>query len=129
LSFYSYYLSETRTDQVELDSVVYKCTAGIVLHDLRNGWIDNLSLLMGKAYLLSQKFDSADHILEFLNYHFYVKEEGDYHIPIGTGSQSKNGQGSIVNPESHSIAHQAFNRPPSRNDGLIWQVRSYIEQG
>lgn len=129
ISFYGYSLTETATDRVELDSVVYKCTAGIVLHDLRNGWIDNLYLLMGEAFLLGRKFDSADHILEFLNYHFYVKEEGDYHIPIGTGSQAKDGQISIVNPESHSIAHKAFNRPPSRNDGLIWQVRSYTEQG
>lgn len=129
ITFYGYSLSETATDKVELDSVVYKCTAGIVLHDLRNGWVDNLYLLMGEAFLLNRKFDSADHILEFLNYHFYVKEEGDYHIAIGTGSQARDGQISIVNPESHSIAHQAFNRPPSRNDGLIWQIRSYTEQG
>ena len=128
ISFYSYSLSDTKGERIQLDSVIYKCTAGIVLHDLRNGWIDNLYLLIGQAYFLETKFDSADRILEFLNYHFYVKEEGDYHIPIGTGSQAKNGQVSISNPENRSILHEAFNRPPSRNDGLIWQVRSYTEQ-
>lgn len=129
ISFYGYSLTDTKTQHVQLDSVIYKCTAGIVLHDLRNGWIDNLYLLMGQAFFFETKFDSADRILEFLNYHFYVKEEGDYHIPIGTGSQSKDGQISIVNPENRSILHEAFNRQPSRNEGLIWQVRSYIEQG
>jgi tetratricopeptide (TPR) repeat protein len=129
ISFYGYGLDDTKRERLQLDSVIYKCTAGIVLHDLRNGWIDNLYLLIGQAYFLETKFDSADRILEFLNYHFYVKEEGDYHIPIGTATQAKNGQVSIVNPENRKIWHEAFNRPPSRNDGLIWQVRSYTEQG
>jgi hypothetical protein len=129
ISFYNYALPATRKDTLDLDSVIYKCTAGIVLHDLRNGWIDNLYLLIGKAYLLEMKFDSADRILEFLNYHFYVKEKGDYHIAIGTREQSQKGQISIVNPENHSILHEAFNRLPSRNEGLVWQVRSYTEQG
>ncbi|WP_133993219.1 type IX secretion system periplasmic lipoprotein PorW/SprE [Dinghuibacter silviterrae] len=129
ISFYGYALEDTKRERIQLDSVIYKCTAGIVLHDLRNGWIDNLYLLIGQAFFLETKFDSADRILEFLNYHFYVKEEGDYHIPIGTGTQAKNGQVSIVNPENRKIWHEAFNRPPSRNDGLIWQVRSYTEQG
>jgi outer membrane protein assembly factor BamD (BamD/ComL family) len=128
IPFYDYSLKSTKADSKELDSVIYKCTAGIVLHDLRNGWIDNLYLLIGQAYFFETKFDSADHILEFLNYHFYVKEEGDYHIPIGTRGQAQAGQISIVNPENHSILHEAFNRPPSRNDGLIWQIRSYTEQ-
>lgn len=112
ISFYSYSLDDTKKDKLQLDSVIYKCTAGIVLHDLRNGWIDNLYLLIGQAYLLEMKFDSADRILEFLNYHFYVKEKGDYHIAIGTGTQSKDGQISISSPENRSILHEAFNRPP-----------------
>lgn len=128
IPFYNYALPATRKDSIQLDSVIYKCTGGIVLHDLRNNWIDNLYLLIGKAFLLEMKFDSADHILEFLNYHFYVKEKGDYHIAIGTRTQAQNGQISVLNPENHSILHEAFNRPPSRNEGLIWQVRSYTEQ-
>jgi hypothetical protein len=62
ISFYNYSLPATRKDALDLDSVIYKCTAGIVLHDLRNGWIDNLYLLIGKAYLLEMKFDSPDRI-------------------------------------------------------------------
>jgi tetratricopeptide (TPR) repeat protein len=129
IPFYGYTLANTKSQSKNLDSVIYKSTAGIVLHDLRNGWIDNLYLLIGQAYFFEAKFDSADHIYQFLNYQFYVKEKGDYHIPIGTRDQSQNGQLSIVNPENNKIYHRAFNRPPSRNDGLLWQVRSYTEQG
>ena len=47
LSFYNYDLDTTFKDR--MDSVIYKATAGIVLHDLRSDWVDKLYLLMGKA--------------------------------------------------------------------------------
>ena len=50
LSFYPYSLQNTSTQKTELDSVIYKCTAGILLHDLRSDWVDNLYLLIGKSY-------------------------------------------------------------------------------
>ena len=49
LPFYNYSLNETAQYKTELDSVIYKSTAGILIHDLRNDWIDNLYLLIGKA--------------------------------------------------------------------------------
>ena len=36
LSFYNYDLDVTARDSVQLDSVIYKATSGIVLHDLRS---------------------------------------------------------------------------------------------
>ena len=36
LSYYSYSLDNTATQKTELDSVIYKATAGILLHDLRS---------------------------------------------------------------------------------------------
>ena len=42
LPFYNYTLSATSLSKGDLDSVIYKCTAGILLHDLRNDWGDNL---------------------------------------------------------------------------------------
>ena len=41
LPFYSYSLNNTSTQANELDSVIYKATAGILLHDLRSAWVDN----------------------------------------------------------------------------------------
>ncbi len=57
LPFYSYSLKNTSSQASELDSVIYKATAGILIHDLRSAWVDNFYLLIGKAYLLKQAFD------------------------------------------------------------------------
>ena len=59
LSFYNYSFDETAQSKIELDSVIYKSTAGILLHDLRSNWVVNLYLLIGKAYYLKIDFDSA----------------------------------------------------------------------
>ena len=57
LPFYNYSLNETAKGQI--DSVIYKCTAGILLHDLRSDWVDQMYLLMGNAYMHRKDFDSA----------------------------------------------------------------------
>ena len=56
LPFYNYSLNVTVQDSLELDSVIYKSKTGIVLHDLRNDWADNLYLLWGASYYLQQVF-------------------------------------------------------------------------
>ena len=66
LPYYNYALSTTATDP-DIDSVIYKCNAGILLHDLRNDWVDDLYFLMGRAYYLRQNFDSAEHV-------FFIRE-------------------------------------------------------
>jgi len=44
LPFYNYTLEQTSADKVEIDSVIYKITTGILIHDLRNNWLDNMYL-------------------------------------------------------------------------------------
>src|SRR6201985_950893 len=58
LTFYNYSLDATAAQKRDLDSVIYKCTAGILIHDTRNDWIDNLYFLIGKTYYLKKDFDS-----------------------------------------------------------------------
>src|SRR5215212_7044440 len=70
LPFYNYSLDATLQSKTELDSIVYKCTAGILLHDLRNSWIDNLYLLMAKAYFFRNDLDSAGLTLQYLNFSY-----------------------------------------------------------
>ena len=41
LPFYSFSLDNTASQKTELDSIIYRCTAGILLHDLRTEWVDN----------------------------------------------------------------------------------------
>ena len=57
LAFYPYTLESTSSQKIELDSVIYTSTAGILLHDLRNDWIDNMYMLIGKAYYYRKDFD------------------------------------------------------------------------
>src|SRR4051794_32831972 len=59
LPFYNYTLKQTAQNKQELDSIIYKCTAGILLHDLRNSWIDNMYLVLAKAYFFRNDLDSA----------------------------------------------------------------------
>ncbi|MBA2562928.1 MAG: tetratricopeptide repeat protein, partial [Chitinophagaceae bacterium] len=129
LPFYSYSLNNTAAQSAELDSVIYKATAGILLHDLRSSWVDNFYLLIGKAYLLGKKFDSASMTFQFINYNLYPKKKKDEDQMI-VGSNLNTGGGntvSIANKEKNSIITKTFSKPPSRNDALVWQIRTLIE--
>ncbi len=125
LSFYNYDLNETAKDSVQLDSVIYKATSGIVLHDLRNDWADNLYLLWGAAHYLQKEFDSAYLTSQFINYAFAPKEKDGYYKYIGSGMDD-NSAVSISTKEKESLPKKIFSRPPSRNEAFIWQIRNFL---
>jgi tetratricopeptide (TPR) repeat protein len=129
LSFYGYSLNATAQQKTDLDSVIYKATAGILLHDLRSDWVDNFYLLIGKAYLFQKEFDSAGMTFQFINYNLFPrKRKGDDYPPIVGSNINETGSLSISNKEKRSLVDKAFARPPSRNDALVWQVRNFIEE-
>ncbi|MDB5250732.1 MAG: tetratricopeptide repeat protein [Segetibacter sp.] len=128
LPFYNYTLEVTAQNKVELDSIIYKCTAGILLHDLRNSWIDNMYLILAKAYFFRNDLDSAGLTLQYLNFSYAPKEEGGYDIPIGSNSSNEKGEFSIATKEKNSIWTKLTSRPPSRNESFIWQIRNHIEK-
>ncbi len=125
LSFYNYSLDETAANREQLDSVIYKSTTGIVLHDLRNDWIDNLYLLSGAAYYLRKQFDSAYLTFQFINYAFARKEKDGYYQTIGSKFDG-NSALSISTKEKNSLPRKVFSEQPSRNDAFIWQIRTLI---
>lgn len=125
LSFYDYDLETTAQDQI--DTVLYKCTAGILLHDLRSDWVDNLYMLMGKAYLLRKDFDSAQIVFQYINYAFAPKDEG-YDIPIGSNASNAGGIFSISTNEKRTLWKKLTTTLPSRNESFIWMTRTFIEQ-
>jgi hypothetical protein len=131
LTFYNYSLDNTAGQKRDLDSVIYKCTMGILIHDTRNDWIDNLYLLIGETYYFKKDFDSAYISLQFLNWAFAPRDKDGYYLPIGSNENEIQGNNaSIVSTkEDPNIIQKAFSTPPSRNDGLIWKVRNYITQG
>ncbi|HUP12710.1 MAG TPA: tetratricopeptide repeat protein, partial [Niastella sp.] len=128
LSFYNYNLEQTAKDKIELDSVIYKANAGILLHDLRNTWVDNLYMLMGEAYYFKNTLDSAYYSFQFINYAFSPKEKDGYDKPIGSNANKDEGGSvfTISTKENNSLLKKAWSRPPSRNESFIWQIRTYI---
>lgn len=127
LPFYNYTLDATAADSVQLDSLSYKSQTGIVLHDLRNDWIDNLYLLWGASYYLRKEFDSAYTMFQFINYAFAEKEKDGYYKTIGS-NRDGNAAFSISTKEKNSLARRMFSEPPSRNEAFIWQIRNFLAQ-
>ncbi|RXK80573.1 type IX secretion system periplasmic lipoprotein PorW/SprE [Filimonas effusa] len=128
LPYYNYDLNVTSRETNELDSIIYKCTAGILLHNLNNDWIDDMYLLLGKAYLLRKNFDSATHVFRYINYAFAPKDDG-YDIPIGSNVSNTNGEFTIATDERRNAWQKVTTHHPSRNSGLLWLARTYIESG
>ena len=131
LSFYPYSLENTASQKSDLDSVIYKSTAGILLHDLRSEWVDNFYFLIGKSYFLKKDFDSAALTFQFINYNLFPrkKKDDDYNKVVGSNEGGKgSGSVSIADKEKRNIVQKAFTLPPSRNDALIWQIRTFTEQ-
>ncbi len=130
LPFYPYSLDNTATQSADLDSVIIKSTAGILLHDLRNDWVDNLYLLIGRAYLLRKDFDSAGMTFQFINYNLFPRKKGeDDSRVVGTTSAAANGNViSIANPEKRNFIQKVMTKAPSRNESLVWLIRNLTEQ-
>lgn len=126
LSFYNYSLDETAAFKGDLDSIIYKATAGILLHDLRTNWVDNLYILIGHAYYLRKELDSAYLTFQYVNYAFSPKEKDGYDKVIGSNSNEGGNAFSISTNEKRNIAKTLLSRPPSRNESLVWQIKTYL---
>ncbi len=126
LSFYNYDLTKMEPLHSELDSVIYKANAGILIHDLRNSWVDNLYLLMGMAHYFKNDLDTAYLTFQYINYAFAPKEKDGYDIPIGSNATEGGNAFSISTKEKTDVLTKAWTRPPSRNESFIWQIRTYL---
>jgi len=122
LPFYDYTLKNTSLQKVELDSVIYRATAGILLHDLRNNWVDDLYMIIGEAYFFKNDMDSASMTFQFINYNLMPKGKDEDVGNVGS-TNDKSTDISIANKE-----RKGWSKKPIRNDALIWQIRTLIEQ-
>ena len=128
IPFYNFSLAQTSSQQAELDSVIIKTNNGILLHDLRNDWVDDLYFLMGQSYYYQQKFDSAYDVFQYINYNFQPrdKDEIGYEKSIGSNLNSKGNVFTISSKENKGVKSLLSQRS-IRNDALIWIIRSLIE--
>lgn len=129
LPFYNYSLDETSQQQSELDSVIHKCNNGILLHDLRGNWIDDLYLLMGKAYFFRKEIDSAAIAFQYINYAFQPrsKDEVGFDKFVGSNLNTSGNAYTISTPESRSALVRAVKHMPARNMAIIWLIRTLME--
>ncbi|MFZ9687491.1 MAG: hypothetical protein ACO3AW_05950 [Chitinophagaceae bacterium] len=125
LSFFNYDLSTTAQQQQELDSVIIKVNNGVLLHDLRNDWVDDLYYLMGKSYFFQKKFDSAYDVFQYINYNFQPKDKSErgFEKTIGSNINNSGNVFTISSKESRVVGHK-----PIRNETLLWIIRTLIEQ-
>ena len=120
IPFYDYDLANT--SKKDIDSIIYRCNANIVLHDLRSNWVDDAFLLLAKAYLFHKDFDTAGSLLQYINYTFDTKEAG-MDIPIGSNLRNTRGQFSIATKENNRF----YENRNIRNESMLWQARNYFE--
>jgi outer membrane protein assembly factor BamD (BamD/ComL family) len=126
IPFYNYSLDQTAQQQQELDSVVIKVNNGILLHDLRNDWVDDLYLLMGQSYFYQKKFDSAYDVFQYINYNFQPrsKDEIGFEKSIGSNINENGSIFNIASKENKFSPHRLV-----RNDALLWIIRTQLEMG
>lgn len=131
LPYYSYSLENTANQKRDLDSVIQKATAGILLHDLRTNWVDNFYLLIGQAYYLEKEFDSAYMAFQFINYNLAPKDKkkSEYDLTVGSHKETASNAISVANKEDPNLVQKVFSMRPSRNDALVWQVRTLTDLG
>jgi tetratricopeptide (TPR) repeat protein len=122
LPFYNYTLDATAQNSVQLDSVIYKSQTGLVMHDLRNDWADNMYLLWGAAWFFEKKFDSAALMFQFINYAFAEKEPDGYYKYIGSRLDGNNALTIATDEKKKSTSAYG-----SRNHAFLWQIRTFIE--
>ena len=120
IPFYDYDLANT--SKKDIDSIIYRCNANVVLHDLRSNWVDDAYLLLAKSYLFHKNFDTAGSLLQYINYAFDTKEAG-MDIPIGSNLRNTKGQFSIATKEDNKF----YENRNIRNESMLWQARNYFE--
>lgn len=130
LPFYNYTLDNTADQGQDLDSVLMKCNDAILLHDLRNDWVDDLYLMMGKAYFYKKNFDSAAIAFQYVNFAFQPrkKDEIGYNKAIGSNANATGNVYTISTKEKGDIISTTLGHPPSRNESILWLARTMIEQ-
>jgi tetratricopeptide (TPR) repeat protein len=130
LPFYNFSLDETAAQKNDLDSIRMKCNDAILLHDLRNDWVDDLYLMMGKAYYLGKNFDSAAIAFQYVNYAFQprTKEEIGNIKYVGSNANETGNVYTISTKESKNPATQLLGHTPARNESLIWLTKTLVEK-
>ncbi len=119
ISFYDYSLDQL--SKKSIDSIIYRCNANIILHDLRNNRVDDSYFLLAKAYFYHNNLDTAESILQFINQAFFDQKNEDLFL-IGSNLNPTSGISNVEN-------ERFFENKNIRNESLVWLSRIYNEMG
>ncbi len=109
-----------------LDSMVMRLTSGILLHDLRNKWVDDMYLYMGKMYYYKQDYDSALLMFQYVNYQYDSKYENRSYF-TETGKKKLITAPTVVNREDKGFWAKLKHTEQARNEALVWIVKTHTE--
>lgn len=127
LRFYPYDENALSSNR-QFDSVIRHATAGLLLHDLRNDYVDELYFISGKSYFFEKKYDTAAQTFLYITYAFAPKDDG-YDIPVGSNiSSGKDKAFSISSKEAGGLRKNNLKNINRRNDALLWLARNYTRQ-
>jgi tetratricopeptide (TPR) repeat protein len=65
---------------------------------------------------------------QYMNYAFSPKEEDGYDKVIASNSNEEGNNLKVSTVEKRNIIDRAFSEPPSRNDALVWLIRTHISR-
>lgn len=125
LTLYPYTAPDFSSLQGNLDSIIFDASYGINIHDPRSKWIDNLYLIAGKAFYYKQDYSNAVAAFQHIIKNNGAKTDENTPAVIGSRGYTSQEQISIATPEKKKL----FYHRPSRNDALVWLIRSYIDSG
>ncbi len=125
LSLFPYSPQDFVPQAGNLDSVIFDASYGIEIHDPRSKWIDNLFLIAGQAYFFKQDYRNAIAAFKFIIKNGGARDEEGRPAIIGSVGYSPQKDVSIATPEQKKL----FYHTPSRNEAIIWLIRSYIDSG
>lgn len=124
LTFYPYEQTDFEMLKRSLDSVILNAGIGVEVHDPRGKWIDDLYLLVGKAYYYQQNDKEAIAAFKYIIKNLGEKDDMGRPELVGTRAYHSESNISVVTPEDRKKTHR-----PARNDAFIWLIRANLDSG
>lgn len=121
---------DSTTFAADMDSVIQKSSLGILIHDPRTKWADDLYLLLGKAYFYKGDQENATASFKYI---VALHEKAKAEAAKKAANSNKTVRGkkeapSFVTPEEKGLA-AILKREPANNQGLLWLARTYTTYG
>ena len=97
-----------------------------LLHDLRNSWIDNMYMLMGKAYFSKNKLIQPILLFSISTTRFLQRKKMDMINRSEVMPTKEEMHFQFPRKKKECLQKSLHTGLPSRNESFIWQIRTYL---